>query len=126
MAHNAIFVHHCNCITVLLISGFACAAIRLSFDRGPDMLIDVVSSNKRIKFIRTETCVNCNFFSDKFSNKSRTLLFCLIFPFDIFCLGFISFIRSPAQKPDFYLLRRYDGICEKLQSSLVGFSSKIR
>ena len=66
MAHDSIFVHHCNCITVLLISGFACAAIRLSFDRGPDMLIDVVSSNKRIKFIRAETCVNWNFFFDIF------------------------------------------------------------
>ena len=31
-----------------------------------------------------------------------------------------SFIRSPTQKRGFYLLRRCDGICEKLQSSLVG------
>ena len=31
MAHDSFFVHHCNCITVLLISGFASAAIRLSF-----------------------------------------------------------------------------------------------
>ena len=53
MAHDFIFVHHCNYIAVLLISGFASAAIHLSFDRGPDMLTDVLSS-KRIKFIRAE------------------------------------------------------------------------
>ena len=53
---TTIFVHPCNCITVLLIFGFACAVIHLSFDRDLDMLIDVVSWNKRIKFIRAETC----------------------------------------------------------------------
>ena len=58
--------NHCNCITVLLISGFACAVISLFFDRGPDMLIDVVSSNKTIKFIRAKTCLNWNFFFDIF------------------------------------------------------------
>ena len=49
-------------------------------------------------------------------------------------LSWVNFIRSPTQKSGFYLLRGCDGICEKLQSSLVGcnrahffvFSSKIR
>ena len=62
MAHDSIFGYYCNCITVLFISGFACVAIRLSFDTGPNMLIDVVSTNKRIKFTRADTCANWNFF----------------------------------------------------------------
>ena len=57
--------------------------------------------------------------STSFSNKSPALSFCAIFAFHIFVLV-TSFIRSPTQKRGFYLLRRCDGICEKLQSSLVG------
>ena len=132
MAHDSIFVHHCNCITDLLISGFASAAIRLSFDRGPDMLIDVVSSNKRIKFIRANMC-KLEFLLRHLSVTNRELCRSVPFLLSIF-LSWVYLIRSPTQKPGFYLLRKSDGICEKLQSSLVGcnralffvFSSKIR
>ena len=134
MTNDSIFVHHYSCIIVLLISGFTIAAIRLSFDRGLDMLIDVVSSNKRIKFPRAETCVNWNFFFDIFQKQIANFVVLCHFCFRYFCHGFTSFIRNPTDKPGFYLLKRCDGICEKLQSSLVGcnqalvfvFSSKIR
>ena len=134
MAHDSIFGYYCNCITVLLISGFACAAIRLSFDTGPNMLIDVVSSNKRIKFIRADTCVNWNFFFNIVQLLITNFVVLCHFCFRYFCVGFGSFIRNPTQKPGFDLLRRCDRTCKKLQSSLVGcnralfffFPSKIK
>ena len=122
MTYDFIFVHHCNCITVLLISAFACAAIRLSFGSGSDMLMHFVSSNKRIKFIRAEACVNWNFFFDIFQLKIANFVVLCHFCFRYFFLGFASFIGSLIQKPDYYLLRRCDEICEKLRSSLVGYN----
>ena len=122
MTYDFIFVHHCNCITVLLISAFACAAIRLSFGSGSDMLMHFVSSNKRIKFIRAEACVNWNFFLDIFQLKIANFVVLCHFCFRYFFLGFASFIGSLIQKPDYYLLRRCDEICEKLRSSLVGYN----
>ena len=76
----------------------------------------------------------CKYLLRHLSVTNREVCRSVPFLFSMFLSRFTSFIRSPTQKRDFYLLRRCDGICEKLQSSLVGcnralffvFSSKIR